>query len=79
MILHLDASALVKRYVAEAGTAEVFAVLGQADTIGTGLICRAEVAEALAKAVRTRALTCAEGSESLRSFRQDWPASFNFN
>ena len=73
MILYLDASALVKRYVAEPGTAEVFAVMGQADTIGTGLICRAEVAAALAKAVHTRALTYGEGSESLRSFRHDWP------
>ena len=31
MILYLDASALVKRYVAEPGTAEVFAVIAQAD------------------------------------------------
>ena len=68
MILYLDASALVKRYVAEPGTAEVFAVIAQADNIGTGLICRAEVAAAFAKAVRTRALTYGDALECLRSF-----------
>jgi uncharacterized protein len=72
VILYLDASALVKRYVAEPGTAEVFAVIAQADNIGTGLICRAEVAAAFAKSVRTRALTYGDALECLRSFRRDW-------
>ncbi len=51
MILYLDASALVKRYVAEAGSAEVDALIGDANVIGTSVISRAEVSAALAKAV----------------------------
>ena len=56
MILYLDASALVKRYVAEPGSAEVSEAISRAEAIGTALISRAEVAAALAKAVRGKAL-----------------------
>jgi predicted nucleic acid-binding protein len=42
MILYLDASALVKRYVAEAGTEAVAQAIAEADVIGTSLIIRAE-------------------------------------
>lgn len=56
MILYLDASALVKRYVAELGSVEVREAISKAATAGTSLISRAEVAAAFAKAVRTNAL-----------------------
>jgi len=72
MILYLDASALVKRYVAEPGTAEVFAVIAHADSVSTGLICRAEVAAAFAKAVCTCALPHSDALECLQAFRRDW-------
>jgi predicted nucleic acid-binding protein len=49
VILYLDASALVKRYVAEPGSAEVAALIGRAQAVGTGVVSRAEVAAALAK------------------------------
>ena len=52
MILYLDASALVKRYVAEPGSVEVNEAISRAEVTGTALISRAEVAAALAKAVR---------------------------
>ena len=73
MILYLDASALVKRYVAEPGSVEVSEVIAGADLAGTALITRAEVAAALAKAVRVGALTQEEASASLQVFRQEWP------
>jgi len=73
MILYLDASALVKRYVTEPGSPEVNAAISQADMTGTALIGRAEVSAALAKAVRTSALTSEEASASLQAFRNDWP------
>ena len=74
MILYLDASALVKRYVAEPGSAEVRATISQADATGTALVSRAEVAAALAKAVRVSALTQEEALTSLHVFRNDWPS-----
>jgi predicted nucleic acid-binding protein len=56
MILYLDASALVKRHVAEPGSTEVSEAISGAEAIGTALVSRAEVAAALAKAVRVYAL-----------------------
>ncbi len=73
MILYLDASALVKRYVAEPGSAEVGEAIAQADIVGTALVSRAEVAAALAKAVRVEALTQEEAAACLQTFRQEWP------
>ncbi len=72
MILYLDASALVKRYVTEAGSAEVSAAVSQAAATGTALVSRAEVATALAKAVRVNALTQEEALAALQVFRNDW-------
>lgn len=37
MILYLDASALVKRYIAEAGSAEVGEAIAKAEMVGTVL------------------------------------------
>ena len=52
MIVYLDASALVKRYVAERGSRETGDLTASADVVATSLVSRAEVAAALAKAVR---------------------------
>ncbi|MEJ2737608.1 MAG: VapC toxin family PIN domain ribonuclease, partial [Anaerolineae bacterium] len=73
MILYLDASALVKRYVAELGSDEVNAAISRADVTGTALISRAEVAAALAKAVRVNALTREEALVAFQVFRNEWP------
>jgi predicted nucleic acid-binding protein len=73
MILYLDASALVKRYVAELGSAEVSAAISQAQVTGTALLSRAEVEAALAKAVRVHALTQEEALARLQVFRNEWP------
>lgn len=73
MILYLDASALVKRYVAEPGSAEVSVAISQAQVTGTTLLSRAEVEASLAKAVRVHALTQEEASASLQVFRNEWP------
>jgi predicted nucleic acid-binding protein len=50
VIIHIDASALVKRYVLEAGTSEVETLLATADLAGAALISRAEVSAAICKA-----------------------------
>ncbi len=72
MILYLDASALVKRYVVEPGSVEVNEVVAAANSTGTGIISRAEVAAALAKAARIGALTREEAEASLLLFRSQW-------
>ncbi len=72
MILYLDASALVKRYVKETGTEEIAEIISQADLVGTALVSRAEVGAALAKAVRVGAISPEEGSVSLNAFRSEW-------
>lgn len=72
MIVYLDASALVKRYVAETGTAEVEALIESAEALGTGAVSRAEVAAALAKAVRLRIATREAAAKGLQAFDADW-------
>ena len=73
MILYLDASALVKRYVAELGSKEVGNAISNSDLVGTALISRPEVSAALAEAVRVEALTQEEASTCLHVFREEWP------
>ena len=72
MIVYLDASALVKRYVAEAGSAEVEALIGEAQATGTAVLSRAEVAAALAKAARVGLVTRESALKALKSFNADW-------
>jgi len=72
MILYLDASALVKRYVAEAGSREVTSLLSKADVTGTAAISRAEVSAALGKAVRMKALKHDEAISALQVFTIEW-------
>jgi predicted nucleic acid-binding protein len=73
VILYLDASALVKRYVIEAGSADVNEAIASAELAGTSIITRAEVAAALAKAVRIGALSHEEAQSALQTFRGEWP------
>ena len=72
MILYLDASALVKRYVADPGSAEVEALIARAQAVGTGVISRAEVAAALAKAARAGIVTRESATKALQAFNADW-------
>jgi len=73
MIFYLDASALVKRYVAERGSDEVARLIAGAAGVGTSLITRAETSAAFAKAVRAGALTHEAAAAALQVFRSEWP------
>ncbi|MCY4025252.1 MAG: type II toxin-antitoxin system VapC family toxin [Acidobacteria bacterium] len=73
MTLYLDASALVKRYVRERGTDDVDALMTAAAAVATALVSRAEVAAALARAVRGRVLGADAGQRARRKFLRDWP------
>ncbi|OGA47048.1 MAG: hypothetical protein A3F74_18985 [Betaproteobacteria bacterium RIFCSPLOWO2_12_FULL_62_58] len=72
MIVYLDASALVKRYVAEAGSVEVASLIREAQALGTAVVSRAEVAAALAKAVRVGLVTREAALAALKAFNADW-------
>jgi len=72
MIVYLDPSALVKRYVAETGSAEVVELIGKAEAVGTVVISRAEVVAALAKASRIQVLLRDEAVSALKVFNRDW-------
>ncbi len=72
MIVYLDASALVKRYVAESGSAAVEALIGDAQAVGTAVLSRAEVAAALGKAVLMGLVGREAGLKAFASFNTDW-------
>jgi len=74
VIVYLDASALVKRYVAEAGSDEVASLVDTASVVGTSIISRAEVAAALAKASRMKVVPHREAEAALRAFGDEWTA-----
>jgi uncharacterized protein len=73
MILYLDTSALVKRYVTERGSKAVVALMAAADVVATSLVSRAELAAALARAVRLGVLDQAGGRRAQRRFVREWP------
>lgn len=72
MIVYLDASALVKRYVAETGSAAVEKLTGEAEALGTSVISRAEVPAAFAKAVRMNLVARDAAAKALKLFTADW-------
>ena len=73
MILYLDSSALVKRYVTEPGSDEVLRQIEGAEVVGTSAISLTEVAAALAKAVRLSLLPREVGELAYQVFRREWP------
>lgn len=72
MILYLDASALVKRYVEEAGSVEVAAAIDRSRLTATAVVSRAEVTAALAKAVRIGLASRDAAAAGLADFEADW-------
>ena len=73
MIAYFDASALVKRHVEERGSRETLDFAARAEVVATSLISRAEVAAALAKAVRAKLLEEDEARQAQRAFAAQWP------
>jgi predicted nucleic acid-binding protein len=74
MIVYVDASALVKRYVLESGSKDVNALLEQAETVGSAALTRVEMASALAKAARMDWVNTEEAQTTWQDFLSHWPA-----
>jgi predicted nucleic acid-binding protein len=73
VILYVDTSALVKRYVAERGSKEVVKLIASAEMVATSIITRAEAAAAFARAVRLGLLDRDAGRRAQRRFSTEWP------
>jgi len=73
VIVYIDASALVKRYVAERGSREVTDLTATSDIVATTVVSRAEVAAALARAARLGALDHYSARRAQRRFSREWP------
>jgi predicted nucleic acid-binding protein len=72
VILYWDSSALVKRYVQEAGSVDVRQLWTGAQSSATGLITRAEVSAAIGRAVRMNYLSFEQALAVLQVFRREW-------
>lgn len=72
MILYLDASALVKRYIAETGSDQVNTWIKDADILATSLISRTEVVAAFSRAYRMKILTDRNAKNAIMMFRSEW-------
>ena len=79
MILYLDSSALAKRYLIEARSAEVERVIVNAERAGTAMISRAEVSAALAKAVRMNWIVRDQAFKALEEFQTQWASLFRLH
>lgn len=75
MVLYLDTSALLKRYVTEAESEDVLAKMDNATAIATALITRTEVAAALSKAQRETRIDLRKPDEPNRSSSKTGPTS----
>jgi predicted nucleic acid-binding protein len=73
VILYLDASALVKRYVREPGSKALAVVTAEAAAVAPSLVSRAEVAAAFARAVRGGILDARGGRQARSTFAREWP------
>ncbi len=78
MNLYLDASALVKLYVEEAGRAAVLAAVGEAEVVGTAMIAYVEARAAFARRRREGVLTRPGYVRCVRDLDQDWPRYLRF-
>lgn len=73
MILYLDSSALVKRFVDEPGSAAVVAAIAQASAVLTHLIAYPEIRAALARAARMQRLDAPAQDALVAELDRVWP------
>ena len=79
MILYLDTSALVKRYIRESSTDEVLALIETAEAVGSTVLAKVEMAAALDKAVRQEWVPRKDARRAWRDFLDHWPAFTRLN
>lgn len=72
MNLYMDTSALIKRYVNEAGSEEVRNWLRAAEITATAVITRAEIAAGLSRLSRMNSIGMSEYDLALEQFHSEW-------
>lgn len=72
MILYLDTSSLIKLYVEEPGTPEVYLQLAAASLVCTSVIAYAEARSALARLCRDGLLSSEEHARTRTDLDEDW-------
>ena len=73
MILYLDTSALVKRYIRETYSDDVLDLMNHADFIGASILTKVEMAAAFAKAARLGWVSNDTARQSWQDFIDEWP------
>jgi predicted nucleic acid-binding protein len=73
VIAYFNASALVKRHIDERGSREAIEFAARAEVVATSVVSRAEVAAALANAVRAKLLEEDDARAAQRAFATEWP------
>jgi predicted nucleic acid-binding protein len=75
---YADSSALVKRYVREAGSSWVtaFTLPSAGNVIITALVSGPEIVAALARRVRTGSMTLSDASAAISAFRSEFQTEF---
>ena len=71
-MLYLDSSALVKRYVQEAGSKAVISRFERGETIYTSMLSFAEVHAAIGRKYRDKGLSANEKEKLVDEFQADW-------
>ncbi len=79
MIVYIDTSALVKRYIQEANSGDVVKLIDQADLAGSILLTQVEMASAFSKAVRMKWLNLQAAEESWQDFLVHWRSFSRLN
>ena len=72
MILYLDTSALVKRFIVEKGSADVNALISVADLVGSSIISQVEMASALGKALRMEWIDSTSAQSAYQDYLGQW-------
>ena len=79
MILYLDTSALVKRYIQEAGTDEVIGLLESAGSVGSASLTKVEMAAAFEKTVRRGWVKRQIALQAWQDFLDHWSSFTRLN
>jgi predicted nucleic acid-binding protein len=74
MILYVDTSALVKRYVQESSSEQVTTLIDSAEATGSSILTQVEIAAALAKGVRQARLDDGSARRAWDDYLAHWPS-----
>lgn len=72
MILYIDSSALVKRYVQEPGSSDVNQLINSSDVVGTSILTQVEMVAAISKAARMKWIEKISAEVTINDFHTHW-------